>query len=166
MNPLNRYAAIVIWAVLTCAGATGALGQADSRKPDTEWRGYNGGYDATRFSPLTQIDTGTVAGLRRAWVKDESQMPTGSFKARGMAVAVSRARELGVKRVAAPSAGNAGGALATFAARAGRGWSPCRPKAAPRSSAPSTPAPKKPPPGRTPRPPLPACASPLPSATA
>ena len=46
-------------------------------------------------------------------------MPTGSFKARGMAVAVSRARELGVKRVAAPSAGNAGAALATYAARAG-----------------------------------------------
>ena len=59
MNPLNRYAAIVTWAVLTCAGATGALGQADSRKPDTEWRGYNGGYDATRFSPLTQIDPKT-----------------------------------------------------------------------------------------------------------
>jgi alcohol dehydrogenase (cytochrome c) len=63
MNPLNRYA-IFTWAVLTCAGATGALGQADSRKPDTEWRGYNGGYDATRFSPLTQIDTKNVASLQ------------------------------------------------------------------------------------------------------
>ena len=71
----------------------------------------------TPLVPLTRL--AREWGLRRAWVKDESQMPTGSFKARGMAVAVSRARELGVQRVAAPSAGNAGGALATYAARAG-----------------------------------------------
>ena len=71
----------------------------------------------TPLVPVTRL--AREWGLRRAWVKDESQMPTGSFKARGMAVAVSRARELGVKRVAAPSAGNAGGALATYAARAG-----------------------------------------------
>lgn len=62
---------------------------------------------------------GERLGLSRLWVKDESQMPTGSFKARGMSVAVSRAVELGVKRVAVPSAGNAGGALAAYAARAG-----------------------------------------------
>jgi threonine synthase len=71
----------------------------------------------TPLLPLTRL--AKEWGLRHAWVKDESQMPTGSFKARGMAVAVSRARELGVKRVAVPSAGNAGGALATYAARAG-----------------------------------------------
>jgi threonine synthase len=71
----------------------------------------------TPLLPLTQL--GEQWGLSRAWVKDESVMPTGSFKARGMAVAVSRARELGVRRVAAPSAGNAGGALAAYAARAG-----------------------------------------------
>src|SRR4051812_12138673 len=64
MNRLNRSAAIVTWAVLTCAGVTGAVGQADSRKPNTEWQGYNGGYDATRFSPLTQIDTKNVASLQ------------------------------------------------------------------------------------------------------
>jgi threonine synthase len=58
-------------------------------------------------------------GLRHLWAKDESLMPTGSFKARGMSVAISRARELGATRVAVPSAGNAGGALAAYAARAG-----------------------------------------------
>lgn len=52
-------------------------------------------------------------------IKDESQLPTGSFKSRGMAVAVSMAKELGVRRVAIPTAGNAGGALAAYAARAG-----------------------------------------------
>jgi threonine synthase len=50
------------------------------------------------------------------WVKDESQNPTGSFKSRGMAVAIARARELGLKRFALPSNGNAGGAAAAYAA--------------------------------------------------
>jgi len=58
-------------------------------------------------------------GLETLLIKDESRLPTGSFKARGMAVAVSMARELGIERVAAPTAGNAGGALAAHAARAG-----------------------------------------------
>jgi threonine synthase len=53
------------------------------------------------------------------WVKDESQNPTQSFKARGMSVAVSMAKYLGATKLAAPSAGNAGGALAAYAARAG-----------------------------------------------
>jgi len=53
------------------------------------------------------------------WVKDESQNPTQSFKARGMAVAVSMAKYLGATKLAVPSAGNAGGALAAYAARAG-----------------------------------------------
>ena len=53
------------------------------------------------------------------WLKDESFNPTNSFKARGMAVAVSRARELGLEHLAVPSAGNAGSALAAYAARAG-----------------------------------------------
>lgn len=52
------------------------------------------------------------------WVKDESQNPTQSFKARGMAVAVSMAKHLGATKLAVPSAGNAGGALAAYAARA------------------------------------------------
>jgi len=53
------------------------------------------------------------------WVKDESLNPTQSFKARGMSVAVSMAKYLGATKLAAPSAGNAGGALAAYAARAG-----------------------------------------------
>src|SRR6266496_824632 len=53
------------------------------------------------------------------WIKDESLNPTQSFKARGMSVAVSMAKHLGATKVAAPSAGNAGGALAAYAARAG-----------------------------------------------
>jgi threonine synthase len=53
------------------------------------------------------------------WIKDESFNPTQSFKARGMSVAVSMAKYLGAKKLAAPSAGNAGGALAAYAARAG-----------------------------------------------
>ena len=53
------------------------------------------------------------------WIKDESLNPTQSFKARGMAVAVSMAKHLGATKLAASSAGNAGGALAAYAARAG-----------------------------------------------
>lgn len=57
--------------------------------------------------------------VREFWIKDESRLPTGSFKARGMAMAVTMAKAFGVKKVAAPTAGNAGGALAAYAARAG-----------------------------------------------
>ena len=53
------------------------------------------------------------------WIKDESLNPTQSFKARGMSVAISMAKFLGAKKLAVPSAGNAGGALAAYAARAG-----------------------------------------------
>jgi len=52
-------------------------------------------------------------------VKDEGRLPTGSFKARGMAVAVSMAKELGIHRIAMPTAGNAGAALAAYCSRAG-----------------------------------------------
>src|SRR5208282_5206282 len=58
-------------------------------------------------------------GLRRLYIKDEGLNPTGSFKARGMTTAVSRAKALGAKALAAPTAGNAGGALAAYAAAAG-----------------------------------------------
>ncbi|HEV3259741.1 MAG TPA: threonine synthase [Gemmataceae bacterium] len=61
---------------------------------------------------------GRELGLPRLAVKDESQLPTGSFKSRGMTVAVSMARHLGLRRLAIPTAGNAGGALAAYAARA------------------------------------------------
>ncbi len=53
------------------------------------------------------------------WMKDEGQLPTGSFKARGLGMAISKAKELGVKSVCIPSAGNAAGASSAYAARAG-----------------------------------------------
>ncbi len=72
------------------------------------------------MTPLVRCDRlGAALGLGDLWVKDESQLPTGSFKSRGLAMAVSRALELGVERVAIPTAGNAGGAMAAYAARAG-----------------------------------------------
>ena len=58
-------------------------------------------------------------GIQELYIKDESQNPTQSFKARGMAAAVSMAKQLGAKKLAVPSAGNAAGALAAYAARAG-----------------------------------------------
>jgi threonine synthase len=62
---------------------------------------------------------GEELGLPDLHVKDESQLPTGSFKSRGMTMAVSMALHLGIRRLAIPTAGNAGGALAAYAARAG-----------------------------------------------
>lgn len=62
---------------------------------------------------------GAKHGMKHLYIKDEAQNPTASFKARGMTAAVTMAKELGAKKVAAPSAGNAAGALAAYAARAG-----------------------------------------------
>jgi len=62
---------------------------------------------------------GRELGLERLWVKDESGNPTGSFKARGLSAAVTMAAHLGAKILAIPTAGNAGGALAAYAAAAG-----------------------------------------------
>ena len=58
-------------------------------------------------------------GLAELWVKDEGGNPTGSFKARGIAAAITRARQLGITEVGIPTAGNAGAAAAAYAARAG-----------------------------------------------
>jgi threonine synthase len=62
---------------------------------------------------------GAGLGLQALFIKDEGVNPTGTFKARGMAVAVSRAAELGARELAVASAGNAGGAAAVYAARGG-----------------------------------------------
>jgi threonine synthase len=62
---------------------------------------------------------GAAAGARRLWIKDEGLNPTGSFKARGMTTAISMARELGIRKVAIPSAGNAASAAAAYCAAAG-----------------------------------------------
>ncbi len=72
------------------------------------------------WTPLTPTPKlGESLGLKNLLVKDEGIIPTGSFKARGLSAAISKAKELGVKRVALPSAGNAAGAMATYGARAG-----------------------------------------------
>jgi threonine synthase len=74
---------------------------------------------------------GAHIGVPRLLVKDEGLIPTGSFKARGAAVGVSRARELGIRHIAMPTNGNAGAAWATYAARAGIRASICMPVGAP-----------------------------------
>lgn len=73
------------------------------------------GEEATPIVAIPEVQRG--AGT--LWVKDESRLPTGSFKARGLCVAVSMARELGLNSLAMPSNGNAGSAMAAYAARAG-----------------------------------------------
>jgi threonine synthase len=72
------------------------------------------------MSPLLPCPRlGAELGLPKLFIKDESQLPTGSFKSRGMTTAVSMAKYLGAKRLALPTAGNAGGAAAAYGARAG-----------------------------------------------
>ena len=74
---------------------------------------------------------GEEAGVPDLWIKDEGQNPTGTFKARGMTAAVSRALELGATELATPTAGNAGSALAAYAASAGVPAHVAMPKDAP-----------------------------------
>ncbi len=72
------------------------------------------------FTPLLQATSlGRKIGMPKLYIKDEGLNPTGSFKARGMSAAISKAAELGAQAIAIPSAGNAGGATAAYAARAG-----------------------------------------------
>ncbi len=75
------------------------------------------GEGMTPLLPLPRV--GPKFGMKHLFVKDEGVLPTGSFKARGAAVGISRALELGVTVLAMPTNGNAGGAWATYAARAG-----------------------------------------------
>ena len=75
------------------------------------------GEGMTALLPAKRL--GASLGVSNLWVKDEGLNPTGSFKARGMTAAVTRAKQLGAKALAAPTAGNAGGALAAYAAAAG-----------------------------------------------
>lgn len=72
------------------------------------------------WTPLLQTERlANKIGLETLWVKDESLNPTGSFKARGLSMAISKAKELGVKDCIIPTAGNAGGAMSAYCARAG-----------------------------------------------
>jgi len=110
---------------LRTAGATALRDRMAARPPDL-WRyaellpdvePVTLGEGWTPLLPAPRL--GEALGLDRLLVKDEAQNPTGSFKARGMTVAVSVVRAAGVRVVAAPSAGNAGSALAAYGARAG-----------------------------------------------
>ena len=72
------------------------------------------------WTPMTRVKRlGNEIGLNDLWIKDEGIIPTGTFKARGLAMAVSKAKELGIKVLALPSAGNAAGAMTAYGARAG-----------------------------------------------
>lgn len=72
------------------------------------------------YTPMLQATSlGKKIGVPNLYVKEEGVNPTGSFKARGMSAAISKAVELGAEAIAIPSAGNAGGAMASYAARAG-----------------------------------------------
>ncbi|MCZ8511542.1 threonine synthase [Paenibacillus filicis] len=75
------------------------------------------GEGMTPLLPMNRL--GMDMGIGRLWMKDEGIIPTGSFKARGAAVGVSKAKELGVQELAMPTNGNAGAAWALYAARAG-----------------------------------------------
>lgn len=98
-------------------------------RPETMWRyrellPYYDESDVVslgeRMTPLLHAARlGAKLGTDSLWIKDESLLPTGSFKSRGLAMAIAMAKRLGVKRVALPTAGNAGGAAAAYAARAG-----------------------------------------------
>ncbi|HEV2386746.1 MAG TPA: threonine synthase [Candidatus Acidoferrales bacterium] len=101
--------------------------EAIGRRPASMWR-YEELLPATGtpvslgegMTPLVHARrAGARMGLERLFVKDEGLNPTASFKARGLSAAVTRAQELGAKKLATPTAGNAGGALAAYAARAG-----------------------------------------------
>ena len=97
-----------------------------ANRPPTLWRYTevlpNGGAVSLGEGMTAVLATprlGAAIGVPRLYVKDEGLNPTGSFKARGMTAAVTRAKQLGAKALAAPTAGNAGGALAAYAAAAG-----------------------------------------------
>ncbi|MGW8178722.1 MAG: threonine synthase [bacterium] len=85
------------------------------------------------WTPLTPAPSvGKEIGLKNLWIKDEGIIPTGSFKARGLGMAISKAKELGITSVALPSAGNAAGAMAAYGARAGMKVYVFMPKDAPK----------------------------------
>jgi threonine synthase len=86
-------------------------------------------------APLLPLpNLGGSLSLENLYVKDESLNPTGSFKARGISAAISKAKELGIEKVIIPTAGNAGGAMAAYAARAGIQATIYMPKDTPRAN--------------------------------
>ncbi|MCH7791944.1 MAG: pyridoxal-phosphate dependent enzyme, partial [Planctomycetes bacterium] len=108
-----------LWVRYDLDAVSRAVSRADLRdRPPTLWR-YRELLPVDDDSCIVSLGEGMTPlidcprlasslGIDRLLIKDESQLPTGSFKSRGMAVAVSMARQFGIKRVAVPTAGNAG----------------------------------------------------------
>jgi len=136
----KRRAAGAIHNLCECGGPL--LVRYDLGKAKTAWKRetiFNGPSSMWRYAPVLPVrDPGFVVslgegmtpllaatrlgarlGAKNLWVKDEGLNPTGSFKARGLSCAISMCKELGIRKVAIPSAGNAAGALAAYAAAAG-----------------------------------------------
>ncbi|MCX8168814.1 MAG: threonine synthase [Candidatus Methanomethylicia archaeon] len=86
------------------------------------------------FTPIIRLNSDIVFNCRDLFIKDDGHLPTGTFKARGMALAISILKSLGVKRIAIPSAGNAAAALSAYGARAGLEVYAFMPKDAPIST--------------------------------
>jgi threonine synthase len=111
-------------------GIASAVSKADlARRPQGLWkyREFLPVRKTENVVSLGEVETPLIAlpalekrlGAAEVVVKDEGRLPTGSFKARGIALAVSKAKELGISRVAMPTNGNAGAALSAYASRAG-----------------------------------------------
>lgn len=83
------------------------------------------------YTPLLRLPQRNGVTFKEVFIKDDGRLPTGTFKARGMAVAVSKLKELGVKRVAIASSGNAAAALSAYGAKAGMGVFALMPKDVP-----------------------------------
>ena len=126
----NLHAGRPIWVRYDLARVRAAVTPADiARRPPSLWRyrellplpddvePVSLGEGMTPLLACPRL--GKQLGLPNLYVKDESQLPSGSFKSRGMTAAISLAKWLGITRVALPTAGNAGGAAAAYAARAG-----------------------------------------------
>ena len=120
----------VLYARYDLAAARKAFTKDDPRaRPGNMWRWFevmpvrDGANVVTLgegYTPLLPApNLGREFGARNLYIKEEGLNPTGSFKARGLSAAVSKAKELGVKAIGMPSAGNAGAALAAYGARAG-----------------------------------------------
>ena len=136
----TRHDAGVVHNLCVCGGPL--LVRYDLQRARTEWRREeiaHSSADMWRYSPMLPVQDqrhivsmgegwtplirtrriGQRIGAEDLWVKDEGLNPTGSFKARGLACAISMCSELGIQKTAIPSAGNAAGAMAAYAAAAG-----------------------------------------------
>ncbi len=148
LNKLNTICTECQSALLTRYDLEAAGEQVDrdafSRRPAGMWRWHEllPVQDMEHIVTLGEGDTpllhteraGKELGLSNLYVKEEGKNPTGTFKARGLAAAISRAKELGVKKVIIPTAGNAGGAMAAYAARGGLQALVYMPKDTPRAN--------------------------------